>query len=46
MDRPGLLKRLDTAWGAFQESYAGLSAAELMEPGVTGDWSVRDISRT
>jgi hypothetical protein len=43
MDRPGLLKRLDTAWGAFQESYAGLSAAELMEPGVTGDWSVRDI---
>jgi hypothetical protein len=43
MDRPGLLKRLDTAWGAFQDSYAGLSAAELMEPGVTGDWSVRDI---
>jgi len=43
MDRPGLLKRLDTAWRTFQESYAGLSAAELMEPGVTGDWSVRDI---
>ena len=43
MDRPGLLKRLDTAWGAFQDSYAGLPAAELMEPGVTGDWSVRDI---
>lgn len=43
MDRAGLLKRLDAAWGAFQDSYAGLSAAELMEPGVTGDWSVRDI---
>jgi hypothetical protein len=43
MDWAGLLKRLDTAWGAFQDSYAGLSTAELMEPGVTGDWSVRDI---
>lgn len=43
MDRAALLKRLDTAWGAFQDSYAGLSTAELMEPGVTGDWSVRDI---
>jgi hypothetical protein len=38
-----LLKRLDTAWGAFEESYAGLSDAQLMEPGVTGAWSVRDI---
>jgi len=43
MDRAGLLKRLDAAWGPFQDSYAGLSAAQLMEPGVTGDWSVRDI---
>ncbi len=43
MDRAGLLKRLDTAWGRLQDSYAGLSAAALMEPGVTGEWSVRDI---
>jgi hypothetical protein len=43
MDRSQLLKRLDKAWQAFKESYAGLSDAELMEPGVTGDWSVRDI---
>ena len=28
---------------AFNESYAGLSDVELMEPGVTGAWSVRDI---
>jgi hypothetical protein len=27
----------------LQASYAGLSASELLEPGVTGDWSVRDI---
>ena len=43
MDRSQLLKRLDKAWEAFKESYAGLSDSELMEPGVTDAWSVRDI---
>lgn len=38
-----LLHRLDTAWLAFTESYAGLTDEQLLEPGVTGDWSVRDI---
>jgi DinB superfamily len=41
--RERLLSRLDRAWRAFQDSYAGLSDAELLEPGVTGAWSVRDI---
>ena len=43
MDRRQLLRRLDAAWGAFEASYAGLSDAQLMKPGVTGDWSVRDV---
>jgi hypothetical protein len=43
VDRRQLLRRLDAAWTAFEGSYAGLSDARLMEPGVTGDWSVRDI---
>jgi hypothetical protein len=43
VDRPQLLKRLDTAWAEFEESYAGLSDSQLMEPGVTGAWSVRDL---
>ena len=43
MDRLQLLKRLDKAWQAFTESYTGLSDAELLEPGVMGDWSVRDL---
>jgi hypothetical protein len=43
VDRGQLLKRLDKAWEAFRASYAGLSDSELMEPGVTGSWSVRDI---
>jgi hypothetical protein len=43
VDRQQLLKRLDKAWGVFKESYAGLSASQLLEPGVAGAWSVRDI---
>jgi len=38
-----LLKKVDTAWGAFKESYAGLPDSRLLAPGVMGDWSVKDI---
>ena len=38
-----LLRSLDAAWTAFKESYAGLPDAQLMEPGVMGDWAVKDI---
>lgn len=38
-----LLSKVDAAWIDFQESYAGLSDAEILEPGITGEWSVRDI---
>jgi DinB superfamily len=37
------LQRLDAAWVGFKTSYAGLTDAELLEPGVTGKWSVRDL---
>jgi hypothetical protein len=43
MDRQQLLRRLDKAWIAFRESYDGLPEARLLEPGVTGTWSVRDL---
>ncbi len=43
VDKQRLLINLDRAWTAFKESYAGLSASRLTEPGVTGDWSVKDI---
>ena len=43
MDRRRLRKRLDEEWLTFKASYAGLSEAQLLEPGVTGAWSVRDI---
>lgn len=41
--RQQLLKRLEAAWRAFTQSYAGLPEPDLLEPGVTGAWSVRDI---
>ena len=34
---------MDAAWLAFKDSYAGLSESELLEPGVTKAWSIRDI---
>lgn len=43
VDTARLLKRLERAWREFRESYAGMSEQELLEPGVTGAWSVRDI---
>lgn len=43
MDKQQLLKKLDSAWTAFKESYAGLSDSQMVEPNVMGDWSVRDI---
>src|SRR5258705_102097 len=41
--RQQLLKRLDKAWCVFKDSYAGLPDSKLLEPGVTGAWSMRDI---
>jgi hypothetical protein len=41
--RSQLLKRFDKAWRALLASYASLPEAELLAPGVTGDWSIRDI---
>ena len=38
-----MLQRLNDAWAVFKESYTGLPESQLLEPGVTGKWSVRDI---
>lgn len=43
MTRQLILQRLDAEWKDFEDSYAGLSDSELLLPGVTGKWSVRDI---
>lgn len=43
MNKERLLKQLDNAWIAFKESYTGLTEADLIRRGVSGNWSVRDI---
>jgi hypothetical protein len=41
LDRPQLLKRIDKAWQALMVSYASLPDGAMLEPGVTGEWSVK-----
>jgi hypothetical protein len=43
MKKQQILDKLQQSWTSFTESYAGLSDAQLLEPGITGDWSVKDI---
>jgi hypothetical protein len=43
MDRIRLLRRIESAWLEFKNSYAGLSDSRLLEPGVTDAWSIRDV---
>ena len=43
MKRDQLLAKLDKAWADLRDSYAGLSDAQMTQPGVTEEWSVKDI---
>ena len=38
-----ILRLLAEAWDDLRASHAGLTEAELLEPGVAGSWSVRDL---
>jgi hypothetical protein len=38
-----LLRKIGNSWQDLLDSYAGLSDLGLLEPGVVGAWSVRDI---
>jgi hypothetical protein len=43
MTRQKLILKLDLAWRAFCDSYRGLSDAQLLQSGVVGTWSIKDI---
>jgi hypothetical protein len=43
MKKQQLLDKIDLAWTDFKASFAGLSEAQMMQPGVSGEWSVKDI---
>jgi hypothetical protein len=38
-----LLDRLEAAWAALTDAYAGVPESTLTEPGVVDDWSVKDV---
>jgi hypothetical protein len=43
MKKQQILDKLEAAFQSFTEAYAGLSDAQMLEPGVTEGWSVKDI---
>jgi len=43
MKKKQVLNKIERAWSTFKESYAGLTAEQLIQSGVTEDWSVKDI---
>ena len=38
-----LTRRVERAWADLENSYAGLSEAEMTLSGVAGEWSVKDV---
>ncbi len=38
-----MIARVEVAWADFHKAYAGLPDDDLLIPGVTGDWSIRDL---
>lgn len=43
MKREQLLSRLDSRWNEFKTTYTGLTEEQMLEPGVTELWSVKDV---
>lgn len=43
MNRDQLLRRIESRWAAFNQATAGLRDDALQEPGVVGEWSVKDL---
>jgi hypothetical protein len=42
MNKLQFIKKLETAWASFEASHAGLPDGQMTQPGVVGDWSVKD----
>jgi hypothetical protein len=43
MKKQQVFQKLEQAWTELKESFIGLSDAQFTEPGVMGEWSVKDI---
>lgn len=43
MKKQQLIDNLEASWQALKDATLGLSEAQMLTPGVTGGWSVKDI---
>ena len=43
MKKKQLVQKIEASWYSFEQSYAGLSSEQMLMPGVTGGWSIKDI---
>ena len=43
MKREALFQRLDERWRELSKAFEGLTDEKLIEPGVVGQWSIRDV---
>ena len=43
MKRERLFERLESRWRELHDAFNGLSCDALLEPGVVGRWSIRDV---
>ena len=43
MKRERLNERMESRWWGLYDSFQGLSRQTLLEPGVVGHWSIRDV---
>ena len=43
MKKQQLLSKLELAWQQFKQSIDRLTESQMTEPGVIGDWSIKDI---
>lgn len=43
METPTLLAKIDSSWHALQAAIMEVSREEASKPGVTGDWSLKDL---
>ncbi len=43
MKKEQVIQKVEKAWLEFTTSYAGLPAERMLEPGASGEWSLKDI---
>ncbi len=43
MRKEQLVEKLERAWDELKQSYAGLPEAQMVEAGLVGEWSVKDV---